>query len=107
MQRDTVHVTLHQNGEGLAPYAVSGHVQSIKNPAFGVDGRLGRIQILWLPFAEDPSAESHDLPRFVANGKHDTTAKTIVRAARVAKLHQSALDEHLGREVPIEPAHQI
>jgi hypothetical protein len=107
VQSDTVHVPFDQYREILTPHSITSDIEGIESPTLRVDGRFRRIQILGLSFTKDSSTESDNLPRFAANGKHDTPAKAIVRPAGFARLNQSTLDEKFRRKSPVESANQI
>ena len=55
-----------------------GSVETIKNLSFVVDDRLRRVEILRLPFLQDPSAKSDGSTMDVKDGKNDPSSENVI-----------------------------
>ena len=84
-------------------------VQSVERPAFRVDRRLRRVQILRdLVGVHGSAAEGNDRPGVAADGHHQAVAKPIDAVAVVAlgdqpALEQQALGEPLLQQPRLQP----
>src|SRR5262249_49984763 len=71
--------------DGLTRVAQAEQMHSL-----GVERCFGRVEIFRPPAAKKAPAEGDDPPLRVADGKHQTIAKTVVKSARFLQRHQTA-----------------
>ncbi len=102
-QPQHVEVALDQDDRLLLPDGALGLVQVVELPPLVKDRGLGRVEILGLARAEQPSAESHHPAAQVVNGEEQAAAEPRDHRAVVPLRRQAGLEQHPLLDAELAP----
>jgi hypothetical protein len=109
--RDQVKLAFTNNGALRIQQRAFGFIEAEKDFALGKDGCLGRVHILRGLFvaAQNPSTETDHPALLIANGEHQTPAKTIVVSIRALLLDDQSrfLDQFEIVSLACCPIHRV